>query len=156
MCFRNTKERLIAQVNKNGPTPATPGKELLERAKEFTRQSTGYEPDDDDPNTLMIAAEFAKVLEDERKRVADGMEPAPREALSAWMISHSYATGHGDTFEDMLRELVQQVEARWQITHMREITGNPDIDGPTEGQKWVECDEGVCGAVAWRREKGES
>jgi hypothetical protein len=49
-----------------------------------------------------------------------------------------------------------QAEARGPITHMREITGNPDIDGPIEGQKWVECDEGVCGAVAWRREKGEA
>jgi hypothetical protein len=42
-----------------------------------------------------------------------------------------------------------EAEARGPITFMREVTGNPDIDGPTEGQMWVECDEGVCGAVAW-------
>ena len=35
-----------------------------------------------------------------------------REALAAWMIEHSYATGHGDTFENMLKELVGQAEAR--------------------------------------------
>jgi hypothetical protein len=39
-----------------------------------------------------------------------------------------------------------------ETVHMREITGNPDIDGPTEGQMWVECDEGVCGAKGFRPE----
>jgi hypothetical protein len=29
----------------------------------------------------------------------------PTEALAAWMIANSYATGHGDTVEDLLREL---------------------------------------------------
>jgi len=29
----------------------------------------------------------------------------PIEALAAWMIANSYATGHGDTVEDLLREL---------------------------------------------------
>lgn len=28
-----------------------------------------------------------------------------REAIAAWMIANSYATGHGDTVEDLLREL---------------------------------------------------
>ena len=28
-----------------------------------------------------------------------------REALAAWMIKNSYATGHGDTLDDLLSEL---------------------------------------------------
>ena len=32
-----------------------------------------------------------------------------RERLAAWMIEHSFATGHGDTFEDLLGELSAQV-----------------------------------------------
>jgi hypothetical protein len=30
--------------------------------------------------------------------------------LAAWMISHSFSTGHGDTQEDLLKELGWQVE----------------------------------------------
>ena len=28
-----------------------------------------------------------------------------REALAGWMLKNSYATGHGDTFDDLLSEL---------------------------------------------------
>jgi hypothetical protein len=30
----------------------------------------------------------------------------PREAVAQWMIAHGYPTGHGDTLDDLLRELV--------------------------------------------------
>jgi hypothetical protein len=33
-----------------------------------------------------------------------------REVLAAWMIEHSFSTGHGDTMDDLLRELAWQVE----------------------------------------------
>lgn len=32
-----------------------------------------------------------------------------REAVAIWMMTHGYATGHGDTIEDLLGELVTQV-----------------------------------------------
>jgi hypothetical protein len=34
---------------------------------------------------------------------------AEREKLAAWMTDRSYATGHGDTTEDLLKELEWQV-----------------------------------------------
>lgn len=34
---------------------------------------------------------------------------AEREKVAAWMIERSYATGHGDTTEDLLKELEWQV-----------------------------------------------
>jgi hypothetical protein len=34
-----------------------------------------------------------------------------RNKLAKWMIQHSYATGHGDTMEDLLKELEGQVIA---------------------------------------------
>lgn len=34
---------------------------------------------------------------------------AERNKVAQWMIDHSYATGHGDTVEDLLRELEWQV-----------------------------------------------
>lgn len=36
-----------------------------------------------------------------------------REQLAAWMIEHSFSTGHGDTFEDLLKEL------DWQVKELR-------------------------------------
>ena len=35
-----------------------------------------------------------------------------REKVAKWMISRGYATGHGDTIEDLLRELDWQIEER--------------------------------------------
>lgn len=37
---------------------------------------------------------------------------AEREKVAAWMIQRSYATGHGDTTEDLLKELEWQVTER--------------------------------------------
>ena len=34
---------------------------------------------------------------------------AERNKVAQWMIDHSYATGHGDTVEDLLKELEWQV-----------------------------------------------
>jgi hypothetical protein len=33
-----------------------------------------------------------------------------QEKLAAWMIDIGFATGHGDTFDDLLKELTWQVE----------------------------------------------
>ena len=37
---------------------------------------------------------------------------AERHKLAAWMIERGYATGHGDTTEDLLKELDWQIEER--------------------------------------------
>jgi len=37
---------------------------------------------------------------------------AEREKVARWMIKHSYATGHGDTMEDLLKELEWQINER--------------------------------------------
>ena len=34
---------------------------------------------------------------------------AEREKVAQWMLNHSYATGHGDTTEDLLKELDWQI-----------------------------------------------
>jgi hypothetical protein len=41
-----------------------------------------------------------------------GGEKAGLEAIAQWMIARSYATGHGDTIEDMLGELEWQAKKR--------------------------------------------
>jgi hypothetical protein len=47
---------------------------------------------------------------DALERFAALVAAAEREKVAQWMIQHSYATGHGDTTEDLLAEL------DWQIT----------------------------------------
>ena len=42
----------------------------------------------------------------------DAAVKAEREKVAAWMRSKSYATGHGDTVEDLLKELEWQVAER--------------------------------------------
>ena len=45
-------------------------------------------------------------------RFAALVAAAEREKVAAWMRSKSYATGHGDTIEDLLKELKWQIAER--------------------------------------------
>jgi hypothetical protein len=148
-------------------SPAMPGKELEQLAaelhwvyqREAKRQGDVRHKDnyaDLPENVKQFDRVLAKFVLEREAKVQAEAEARSKESIASWMITHSFATGHGDTIADLLGELAFQAEARGPITHMREITGNPDIDGPIEGQKWVECDKGACGAVAWRWEKGEA
>ena len=46
------------------------------------------------------------------ERFAALVADAEREKLAAWMMRQGYATGHGDTVEDLLKELEWQIEER--------------------------------------------
>jgi hypothetical protein len=48
------------------------------------------------------------------ERFAALAQAAERNKLAAWMIAQGYATGHGDTTEDLLKELEWQVEKHQQ------------------------------------------
>jgi len=39
-----------------------------------------------------------------------GIVAAEREKLAAWMIANGYATGHGESIEDLLKELEWQIK----------------------------------------------
>ena len=45
-------------------------------------------------------------------RFAALVAAAERNKLAAWMIERGYATGHGDTVEDLLKELEWQIDER--------------------------------------------
>ena len=49
---------------------------------------------------------------EELERFAALVADAERNKLAAWMIERGYATGHGDTVEDLLKELEWQIEER--------------------------------------------
>ena len=46
------------------------------------------------------------------ERFAALVAKAERHKIAAWMIDRSYATGHGDTTEDLLKELEWQIKER--------------------------------------------
>ena len=65
------------------------------------------------------------------ERFAALVAAAERNKLAAWMIERGYATGHGDTVEDLLKEL------EWQIAEReREACAKvcEDIDTEYEGE----------------------
>jgi hypothetical protein len=45
-------------------------------------------------------------------RFAALVAAAERNKLAAWMMSQGYATGHGDSMEDLLKELEWQIQER--------------------------------------------
>ena len=55
---------------------------------------------------------LAHLTIEELERFATLVAAAERNKLAAWMIKHSYATGHGDTVEDLLKELEWQIAER--------------------------------------------
>ena len=65
-------------------------------------QEAGFDPHDmsDDFTCNLVDIErFAKLV-----------AVAEREKLAAWMIERGYATGHGDSTENLLKELEWQIE----------------------------------------------
>lgn len=55
---------------------------------------------------------YGSAWADKLERFAALVAAAEREKVAAWMIAHLYATGHGDTTEDMLKELEWQIAER--------------------------------------------
>lgn len=48
-------------------------------------------------------------------------QAAERNKVAQWMIDHSYATGHGDTTEDLLDELDWQITESWSKVVMASV-----------------------------------
>ena len=55
---------------------------------------------------------YGSAWADKLERFAALVAAAEREKVAAWMVAHLYATGHGDTTEDMLEELEWQIAER--------------------------------------------
>jgi len=52
-------------------------------------------------------------IDEDLERFAALVAVAERNKVAQWMIDHSYATGHGDTTEDLLDELDWQITESW-------------------------------------------
>jgi len=60
-----------------------------------------------------LANDSAMYPPDFFERFAVLVAAAERNKLAQWMVSLGYATGHGDTMEDLLEELEWQVTESW-------------------------------------------
>ena len=49
-----------------------------------------------------------------------------RERVAEWIIEQGYATGHGDTLEDLLNELISQVAEDAAITSVKYEHSKPE------------------------------
>ena len=67
-------------------------------------------------------------------RFAALVAAAERNKLAAWMMRQGYATGHGDTVEDLLKELDWQIEERIRNECEECAKVCEDIDTEYEGQ----------------------
>ena len=65
---------------------------------------------DTDKNGVWITDGY---WDDELRRFAALVAAAEREKVAAWIRERGYATGHGDTTEDLLKELAWQIAENW-------------------------------------------
>ena len=50
-----------------------------------------------------------------------------KEKLAQWMIEKGYATGHGDTIEDLLQELEWQIAENWTSALVKGMEGERKV-----------------------------
>ena len=83
--------------------------------KELWEKSQVWESSDDGRGGLKLLESVEKFAElvraDERDRATreNAYVLAERNKVAAWMIAQDYATGHGDTTEELLKELEREI-----------------------------------------------
>ena len=63
-------------------------------------------------SSLKHVIEAENDIIDDYERLAAVVAAAEREKVAQWMMARGYATGHGDSIEDLLQELDWQVQER--------------------------------------------
>ena len=71
-----------------------------------------------------------------------------KEKVAKWMMSHGYATGHGDTIEDLLKEL------EWQVAEREREACAKVCDEQAEKDKFEGCYANACAEAI--RARGET
>lgn len=82
------------------------------------------------------------------ERFAALVAAAEREKVAAWMIQRGYATGHGDTVEDLLKELDWQTRE----AERREWVGLEQSDMP-DGDDPIYDDPRFIAGIVWAAKK---
>lgn len=77
-----------------------------------------------------------RIIERWNRRAALSSLSSETEAIAAWMIAHGYATGHGDTAEDLLSELVAQVSGGDGMVRVPREPSETMIDAAFDATVW--------------------
>jgi hypothetical protein len=72
------------------------------------------------------------------ERFAALVAAAERNKLAAWMIERGYATGHGDTIEDLLQELDWQIREQERELIARSMDKQADLACDYLDRKWAQ------------------
>jgi len=71
-------------------------------------------------------------------RFAALVAAAEREKVAAWMIARGYATGHGDSVEDLLQELDWQIREQERELIARSMDKQADLACDHLDRKWAQ------------------
>jgi CelD/BcsL family acetyltransferase involved in cellulose biosynthesis len=86
------------------------------------------------------------------QRFATLVAAAQREKLAHWMRSMGYATGHGDTMEDLLDHLGTQISEKLEAEVLMEREACAKVcEGIGDGNKWSDAHD--CAAAIRARSK---
>jgi hypothetical protein len=72
------------------------------------------------------------------ERFAALVAAAEREKVAAWMMRQGYATGHGDTVEDLLQELDWQIREQERELIARSMDKQADLACDYLDRKWAQ------------------
>jgi hypothetical protein len=61
-------------------------------------------------NVFKLIEDNGLNLHGDIEHFAELIRQEEREKVAAWMMARGYATGHGDTTEDLLKELAWQID----------------------------------------------
>ena len=73
-------------------------------------------------NAFEIIEDNGLILHGDIEHFAELIRQEEREKVARWMIRRGYATGHGDTIEDLLQELDCQIAENWNRALIAGIT----------------------------------
>lgn len=108
-------ESAVRQWMEGGPRPAMSAFATVYSALQFERlRAEEAERDRDQAARDAVAAWAVAFRAEFLLALMAAAAVSEREALAAWMMANSYATGHGDTVADLLGELDWQHRARAQ------------------------------------------
>ena len=90
------------------------------------------------------------------QRFAALVAAAEREKVAAWMMQRSYATGHGDTTEDLLKELEWQIAENWIKALVKGVEGEREACAKAAEEYMRECEGASFGIGEAIRARGNT
>ena len=77
-------------------------------------------------------------VDEQLKRFAALVAAAERNKVAQWMMAQGYATGHGDTTEDLLKELEWQIRESEREAIAQSLDKQADLAGDPMNRKWAQ------------------